>query len=78
MDKLTDFTDKMFLIKGNQLTALDKHSTNILEEKASVYYLGTTKTAITAQEKHQVRSRNRRVLSKNQLIPKCKVSLLWK
>lgn len=49
MDKLTDFADKMFLIKGNQLTALDKHSTNILEEKASVYYLWTTKTVVVAQ-----------------------------
>lgn len=30
MDKLTDFADKMFLIKGNQLTGFNKHSTNIL------------------------------------------------
>lgn len=52
MDKLTDFADKMFLIKGNQLTGLDKHSTNILEEKASVYYLGTTKAAVMTQEKY--------------------------
>lgn len=78
MDKLTDFADKMFLIKGNQLTGLGKHSTNILEEKASVYYLRTIRTIIMAQEKHQVTSGNRRALSKNQLIPKCKVSLLWK
>lgn len=52
MDKLTDFADKMFLIKGNQLTGFDKHSTNILEEKASVDYLGTTKTTIMAQGKY--------------------------
>lgn len=43
MDKLTNFADKMFLIKVNQLTGLGKQSTNILEEKALVYYLKTTK-----------------------------------
>lgn len=43
MDKLTNFADKMFLIKLNQLTALDKQSTNILEKKASVYYVETAK-----------------------------------
>lgn len=43
MDKLTNFADKMFLIKVNQLTGLDKHSTNILEKKALLYYLETTK-----------------------------------
>lgn len=43
MDKLANFADKMFLIKVNQLTGLDKQSTNILEKKASVYYLETTK-----------------------------------
>jgi len=43
MDELTKFADKMFLIKANQLTGLDKQSTNILEKKASVHYLETTK-----------------------------------
>lgn len=43
MDKLTNFADKMFLIKVNQLTGLDKQSTNILEKKARVHYLATTK-----------------------------------
>lgn len=52
MDKLTDFADKMFLIKGNQLTGFNKHSTNILEENASVYYLETTKTIIIAPGKY--------------------------
>lgn len=162
MDKLTNFADKMFLIKMNQLTGLDKQSTNILGKKASVYYLETTKLAwkphhqlrlwshnqicvwipltsihtdnvmklmklqlvsfpsavyrpsswcrnmltriqiagvllkrchlntgakakpvTMAKEKWEVRSRNRRggkgsAVQKNQLIPKCKVSLLWK
>lgn len=46
MDKLANFADKMFLIKMNQLTGLDKQSTNILEKKASVYYLETTKLKV--------------------------------
>lgn len=34
MDELTKFADKMFLTKVNQLTGLDKQSTNILEKKS--------------------------------------------